>query len=720
MNKLLIACIAVLIANAAYSQNNFRVFIKNAETKEPLYKAIITISSLKKQTTTDSLGYATITNIPSGKHIISYSFIGFEERTDTILFPLAEIKQVLLQPTEEENEEVIVQSTRSSRTIKNLPTRVEVIDAEEVDEKNNMRPANVSMLLHESTGIQVQQTSATSANASIRIQGLDGRYTQILKDGFANFSGFASGLSVLEIPPVDLKQVEIIKGPSSTLYGGGAIAGVVNFISIKPTHEPITKLLLNQSNIGQTNFSVFTAQKKNKIGFTFLASANAQNPYDVDKDDFTELPKTKDVTITPRLFWYINDKATFNISHTITTAERKGGDIQVVNGKADALHTYFENNNTLRNTTNIEWEQKIGNHNKIIAKQSINFFNREIAVPTYSFKGRQLNLFTDVSYIHNGKQHTLITGVNVLHDKFNEDKTHSGVQRNNINTTIGLYVQHTWDASEKLSFENGLRIDATNKYGAFVLPKISMLYKINNAWSSRIGVGMGYKLPTLFTEETEAIQYQNVLLPTTAKAEKSYGGTADVNFKQKISPELDFSLNQMFFYTQIEKPLILQATTPTAYTFINATKNTLSYGFETNAKFIYKNVWKLFAGYTFTQTDATWKMGNTFLPLVPKSKLNLALIYEKENNLKAGLECYVTGKQFLSNGNTTPSFAELGFMTEKFFKHFSLFINLENFTDVRQSRYKPVVNGTHSNPNFDEIWTHTEGFVMNGGVKVRF
>jgi outer membrane receptor for ferrienterochelin and colicins len=128
----------------------------------------------------------------------------------------------------EELEELTLQSTRTSRTIKNTPTRVETIDAEELDEKSNMKPANVAMVLHESTGISVQQTSATSGNASIRVQGLDGRYTQLLKDGYPNFGNFASGLSILEIPPLDLKQVEIIKGPSSTLFGGGAIAGVVN------------------------------------------------------------------------------------------------------------------------------------------------------------------------------------------------------------------------------------------------------------------------------------------------------------------------------------------------------------------------------------------------------------------------------------------------------------------------------------------------------------
>src|SRR5262249_25881414 len=146
----------------------------------------------------------------------------------------------------EDLEEVVIHSTRTSRTINNTATRVETIDAEEVEEKSNMRPSNVSMLLHESTGLQVQQTSATSGNANIRVQGLDGKYTQLLKDGYPNFGNFASGLSLLEIPPLDLAQVEIIKGPSSTLYGGGAIAGVINFISKMPKEKPGYNFIFNQ------------------------------------------------------------------------------------------------------------------------------------------------------------------------------------------------------------------------------------------------------------------------------------------------------------------------------------------------------------------------------------------------------------------------------------------------------------------------------------------
>lgn len=223
----------------------------------------------------------------------------------------------------------------------------------------------------------------------------------------------------------------------------------------------------------------------------------------------------------------------------------------------------------------------------------------------------------------------------------------------------------------------------------------------------------------MFTEATETIQYRNVAQFSNVTSEKSYGGTADVNFRTNIVEDLAFTLNHMFFYTTINKPIVLETNGAGIHNFINATNPVHSLGFETNAKFVYKDNFKLFLGYTFTNTKALYLTGSQFLPLVPKNKLNSALIYEKEGVIKLGLEGYFTGRQFLSNGTHTQAYSEFGFMAEKIFKIFSLYVNFENFTDTKQSNYKNVVNGSHLNPVFDEIWTHTEGFVVNGGIKLK-
>jgi len=634
-----------------------------------------------------------------------------------------EIPKDSIKEKEEELEEIVIQSTRTSRTIKNTPTRIESIDAEELAEKSNMKPSNVSMILHESTGLQVQQTSATSGTANIRVQGLDGKYTQLLKDGYPNFGNFASGLSILEIPPLDLKQVEVIKGPSSTLFGGGAIAGVINFISKTPTEKGEHNFMLNQSNIGQTNLGAYSSQRKGKWGYAILGLVNFQNPYDVDNDDFSETPKSDNFTINPRLFYYPNETTSLMIGNSFTKGNMKGGDMHVIDGNSDANHAYFEQNQTLRNTTTLELDKKMVNASSLKIKQSLSFFDRKINIPNYQFSGFNTNVFTDVSYVWNVQNHTIISGLNIMYDDFDQ-KDNESLDAKSFST--GAYIQHTWDITEKVKLENGLRFDNVkysnsnfSKNQSFILPKIAALFIINNKWSSRIGGGLGYKIPTIFTEQTEQNQYQNLLPLDNVVAERSLGATADINYKTLVFEDLLFGINQMFFITQINKPLVLENDGTNSY-FVNASESVVSQGFETNVKFIFKYDFKLFAGYTFTNAEASYLAGNQFMPLLPKNKLNLALVYEKENNFKLGLEGYFTDKQYLYDGSQTPSYWEFGFMAEKtMWSHFSFFINFENFTDTKQSNYKRVVNGPNNNPAFDAIWMHTEGFTINGGVKIK-
>jgi outer membrane receptor for ferrienterochelin and colicins len=736
MYKIIFSIVILFMCNNIFAQHTFTAIIKDSSTKQPLAGATISQKGKRNTTVSDSVGQLMLPNISKGKQTLTISFVGYEKLELDLLFPLSDSNQVatifLTKEAEEELEEVVVSSTRTSRTINNTPTRVETIELEEIDEKSNMKSANVSMILHESTGIQVQQTSATSGNASIRIQGLDGRYTQLLKDGYASFGNFASGLSILEIPPLDLKQVEIIKGPASTLYGAGAIAGVVNFISRTPKEKLQVNVILNQSNVGQTNIGAFAMQRNKKVGFTMLALVNNQNKYDVDNDDFTELPKSSDFTLHPKLFFYPTENSSIVIGNSFNKGKRTGGDINVINGKADNYHTYYETNNTTRNTTTLDYTQQFKNKDKLTLKTSFSYFKRFIAIPNYSpsiisnnFMGINNNNFNDISYAKNLKNQTLIFGVNFIIDNFKEEILNT-TPRNFKTSTSGIYTQHTWDATEKLKLESGIRVDRVTysnqlykKTESFFLPRISALYKFNTKWSSRFGAGLGYKTPSIFTELTETIQYQNVLPLNNVTSEKSIGGTADVNYKTNIGTHINFSANQLFFYTSINNSTILQQNTMSEYYFTNANKPIQSVGFETNFKFIYKDNFKFFVGYTFTDAKATYTSGNQFLLLLPKSKLNLALVYEKEDKIKMGLEGYFTGKQYLSTGSQTPSFAEFGFMIEKIFGKFSIFVNAENFTDVRQSRYKRVVNEPHNNPTFDDIWTHTEGRTFNGGIKFK-
>ena len=193
MKHILSLFLALFACSGMYAQHTIRLSIKNSEEKTPLAGATVIISPLNKTVIADSLGVATFTNIAAGAFTIKVSYVGLEEKEVSITVPMPsdEPFEILLEEGEEEEEEVIVTTTRTSRSINDIPTRVETISGEELTEKGNMKPGDIRMLLNESTGIQTQQTSATSYNSSIRIQGLDGSVTNpTFRDIYAPVDGF--------------------------------------------------------------------------------------------------------------------------------------------------------------------------------------------------------------------------------------------------------------------------------------------------------------------------------------------------------------------------------------------------------------------------------------------------------------------------------------------------------------------------------------------------
>jgi iron complex outermembrane receptor protein len=704
-----------------YAQHTFKAIIKD-EKKNPLPGATVHIKILKQSAVADSNGFVTIKNIPTGKFEVTFSYIGFEKKIIPFQFPPANDStiNILLKKIEHEEDEIVITATRSSRSIANIPTRIETISGEELEEKGNMKPGDIRMMLNESTGIQTQQTSATSYNSSIRIQGLDGKYTQIIRDGFPLYSGFSGGLGLLQIVPLDLKRVEVIKGSSSTLYGGGAIAGLVNLVSKTPKDERELNFLMNGTSAKGIDVSGFYSQKFNKIGTTIFASYNHGTPYDPANIGLTAIPKFDRYTFNPKIFFYFNKNTTANFGVNATYENRLGGDINYIEGKGDSIHSYFEKNKTNRYSTQLFFEHKINDNKKIDFKNSVSYYNRSVQIPDYLFSGVQISSYSEINFNYKKEKTEWISGINFLTDKFTQDKHDTIIPVNYNQNTIGAFIQNTWNASKVVTLETGLRGDYQNDYGFFLLPRFSVLFKINNHFTSRIGGGLGYKIPNVFTEDAEKIQFKNVL-PIDIKnrnAEKSYGGNFDVNYHATLfNNEISFSINQLFFYTRINNPLVLTQVVNGYYSYLQPKGFIHTKGTETNIKLTYKN-FKLFTGYTFadvTQHDMT----TTEFPLVAKHRLNNVLVYEVEDKLKIGLEGYYYSPQKLNDGATGKAYWLTGLMIEKLWEHFSIFVNFENFIDTRQTGFDTIYTGTITNPAFRDIYAPVDGFVINGGIKIR-
>ncbi len=720
MNKTTWSLVLILLSYFAMTAQTSDIKIKviSKTENEPLIGATVYFELLEKGAVTSFDGVAHFLDMPDGEHRLNISHIGFETIHTTIHVPLPSELIFYLSPGGNELETVVLQSTRSTRTIQKIPTRIELIGAEELGEKAMMNAANISMVLRESTGIQMQQTSLSSGSTNIKIQGLDGRYTQLLKDGFPLYGGLSGGLSVMQIPPLDLQQFEIIKGSSSTLYGGGAIAGLVDMVSKTPGDEPSLDIMLTQTHALGSTMNVFYSEHYGKLGLSLYGSGHYQKEYDSDDDDFTNLPKTKMISFNPKIFYYPSEKTTLWLGVNGTYDERIGGDITVIEEGKNDIHQYTEENTSKRLSSQFVYTTQLDSIKSITIKNSVAYFDNTMEVPNLIFSGEQTNTFTEATFNRETTRTDWVVGANIYSSNFDEEEN-SPLQRDQKDITYGLFANNIYDLSSNWVLETGFRTDYSKDWGAFLLPRVSLLFKNNSGFSSRLGGGLGYKIPDIFTEDAELLDYNNVLPinKDSLDAERSYGVNFDFNFQTYIFNDIRVSINQLFYVTAIKDGLLLNSTNDGFYAFENASDVILSKGAETNIKFSY-NDFKWFLNYAFIDAQLNYLPRNPQKPLTAKHNAGSVIMYESEI-WRIGYETYYTGSQLLSNGTETNGYVLMGLLIMRNFKWGGVFINFENFTDKKQSDFSPLVLPPHEDPVFPEIYAPTDGFIFSVGIIIK-
>jgi iron complex outermembrane receptor protein len=381
---------------------------------------------------------------------------------------------------------------------------------------------------------------------------------------------------------------------------------------------------------------------------------------------------------------------------------------------------YFEQNNSNRFTTQLAITHQLGDHSSISFKTSYNHFNRSINIPSYQFKGIQQSSFSEMSWNGGNEKSLWVTGLNLYTDHFSESINFQDSARDYEHNTIGVFVQNTWALSKFINIESGIRVDYTRPFGFVLLPRLSLLTRLKDNLTSRIGGGLGYKIPTIFTEESEELHFKGILPidPSITRYEKSAGGSFDFTYRIKING-LGVSINPLLFYTRINNPLVLSSTPTGAMQFTNVDGYTDSKGIEISLRLTLQRI-KFFTGYTYTVAQNHFNGVKTWYPLAPHQRLHFDLVYEIEEKLRVAFESYYTGTQQLNDGNTGRSFWIFGALVERSWKNFSVFINSEDVNDVRQTKWGSIYTGTFDNPIFKDIYAPLEGITINGGIKVKF
>ena len=705
---------------SGFSQKPIHGWVIDSLTHMPIEGVTMRDDKSKKLFVTDNRGHFIFYALPNDTIVLTASALGYRNKTTFFVSRMNDTlsgMRITLVPFSSPLDEVTVQTTRTGSRLRESTTRIEAIASDELDEKSTMKPGDIRMLLNESTGITTQTTSAVSGLASLRIQGLDGRYTQILKDGMPLYTGFSGSLGILQIAPLDLKQVEYIKGSASTLYGGGAIAGLVNLITKTPSEKPELSFLLNGNSGKGFDANGFYSEKWKTTGATVFASYNYNGAFDPAGIGLTAIPKTTRFTINPKIFWWLNPKTTVWFGMNSTFENRLGGDISVINGNTDNIHQYFERNKTNRLSTQLSITHSIDADSKFIFKNSIGFLNRQLIFQAISFNGNQWSSFSEASYVYHRNNIDWVAGLNEWTEKFNPtDTTRLTYQQ----ATAGAFIQNTYKINNWFSVESGLRLDhstpATKDHTdkLYLLPRINVLFKISPNITSRIGGGFGYKMPTPFIDEAEKIAFKNITAIDyrVLNTEKSYGANADINYSNRVD-EFTINFNQLFFYSRLDNPILLQGNA-----YVNASGCLDSKGAETNLKLAFDEL-TVYLGYSYTDVVRHYNGTQTIQPLTAKHRLNADLTYEIENSFRFGLEAFYTGEQVLTDGTIGKSYTTFGVLVQKMWKDVSVFINAENITGQRQTKWGSIYSGSITNPLFKDIYAPLDGAIFNAGIKFK-
>lgn len=625
------------------------------------------------------------------------------------------IVQIELRAEEAVEEEITVHATRNDVRIQDSPLRLEVLNREEIEEKMLMTPGDIVMMLNEMGGMRVQTTSPALGAASVRMQGMRGRYTRFLSDGLPLFGQQGAGLGLLQIPPMDLGQVEVIKGIASALYGAGAMAGVVNLISRRPASEPVREFLINRTTLGGTDVSAFVGSRlTSRSGMTFLGGGHWQEQLDRNDDAWADIAGYSRAVARPRFYWDGGNGRTALLTGGITWEDRSGGTIPGAVLPATG-EPYREGLDTRRYDFGGTTQWLLAERSVLSARFSASSQHHDHRFGEILERDRHELLFGEVSLRGSRGRHTWVAGVAADRDAYRP----LDVPRFAYTyVSPGLFLQDDVNIASWLSVSASARVDFHSQFGTFFSPRVSALLR-SAGWTTRISAGQGFFASSPLTEETEAAELTRLRMPAPLRAER--GRSASLDLTRGFGP---VSLTATLFASNVQNPVYVNR--GDAYEIVNLSEQTTNRGMELLGTWR-KAPFAATASYTYVRSrEQQLTGGRSDIALTPRHSLGLVGVWEQEGKGRLGIECYYTGRQRLDYDpyrDYSEPYLIFGIMGErKVHRHMRLFLNLENLTNIRQTRWNPLLRpdrGPDGRWTVD-AWAPLDGRVINGGVRFSF
>ena len=619
-------------------------------------------------------------------------------------------------------ERIQVSASRLGRIVTESATRTEIINGEEIQEKALMRPGNISMLVAETGGVRVQTTSPTLGSANIRLQGLYGRYTQLLSDGLPLYGGQTASIGLLQIPPTDLANVEIIKGSASSLYGGSALGGVINLISRTPSDEFEGEVLFNAtSKNGQDITSYFASPLTDTFSASVTAGIHHQEEQDLDDDGWLDMAGYERASIRPRFYWQGDDGANLYATVGAMTEERNGGTAD--NAALPDGSEFAQTQDTLRTDIGFIYDKPLGEVMNINMRGSAMNQDHEHEYGAVFEDDKHESYLIESSLSGYSDKTAWLVGLALQSEKFDSD-TFS--EFNYTYQIPGLFSQLDYEASDEVSMSVSARTDWHSEYGTQVSPRISLLYSPDN-WTIRGAYGQGFFAPSPFIEDIDETGLSRLEPLENLDAEQASTASVDISYVLgSVETSVTLFASNIENATELETIDGMSTALGKQVRIVNADGESEIRGAELLLRYRWQDI--KFTG-SYLYTDAT-KEGNTGfgrvpLALTPQHSAGLVVMWEEHGSHMLGFEAYYTGTQHLENNpyrERSDPYWHLGLLGQITIGKVSWFVNAENLLNVRQTKEDSLVlpEQAPSGRWTTNIWSRNDGFTVNAGLRVQF
>ncbi|PIF00179.1 MAG: TonB-dependent receptor [Maribacter sp.] len=530
----------------------------------------------------------------------------------------------------EELKEVIVTATRTTRQLSSLPLPVNIVTKREIENVNSLR---LNDILNEQTGLIM----VPDHGEGVQMQGLDSDYTLILVDGAPLVGRTAGTLDLSRVTIGNIKQIEIVKGASSSLYGSEALAGVINIITKNPEQGFSGNIGLRMGTFNTTDANASVNYKKKKLGINVFANRYSSDGYDLDKsDDLQTFDPYHNYTFNAKVSYDFSESTGLYVSGRYYTENQKNIPKEALKGEADINE--WNTHVKLNHKHNEKWDSYVDFYATRYERDS--YLNNLDNTPYSESDYNQLLVRPEMRLAYNPtKKHSFIGGIGWTH----ETLTRTYFSNSPKFDAPYVYVQYDTNPTDKSNLILGARFDHHSEYESQLSPKAALRYALNDKIAIKGSVGYGYKAPDFrqlyldFTNPTVGYtvighnlvpkrlpelqnegQIINILMPTSEfgeslKPENSFSFNTGLQLRPTTAVTVDINLFRNNIKDLIDTQIIARKTNGQNVLSYKNISNVYTQGLEFNTSWKPSNYLRVSGGYQLLlakDKDAEKAFGN--------------------------------------------------------------------------------------------------------------